>query len=61
MEQKQGKRSHKYMLKKSGEILLAQRGEDVDKKKELVEQTEELMRLAHQTTFHQLNEYNGML
>ena len=49
------------MHKKCMEILLVWRGKDVEKKKELVEQTEELIGLAHQLTYHQLEEYNGML
>ena len=40
------------MQKKHSEILLAFRGEDVDKKKEVLKQTEELIELAHQLTYH---------
>ena len=40
---------------------MASRGEDVEKKKELVEQTEELIELAHQLTYHKLQQYNMML
>ena len=61
MEQKQGKRSYQYMVKKLNEIQLAIRGEDVEKKKGLVEQNEELIGLAHQLTYHQLEAYNDML
>ena len=43
------------------EILLALRGEGAEKKKGPVEQTEELIGLAHQLTFHQLQQYNVML
>ena len=61
VEQKQGKRSYQYMNKKYLEISLATRGEDLEKKKGLVKETEELMGLAHQLTYHQLELYNQML
>ena len=43
VEQKQGKRSDQYMFKMYLDIELALRVNDVEKKKELVEQTEELI------------------
>ena len=57
VEQKQGKRSYQYMQKKLGEILLASKGEDVEKKG-IVKQTEDLIGLAHQLTYHKLEKYN---
>lgn len=58
IEQKQGKRSYHYMHKKYLEVTLANRGENLEKKKELLKQTEELMELAHQLTYHQLERYS---
>ena len=51
----------RHLDAKGKEIELALGGKDVEKKKELVEQTEELIGLAHQLTYHQLQEYNYML
>ena len=49
-----GQRSEKerHLNAKKKEIELALGGEDVDKKMELVKQTEELIELAHQLTYH---------
>ena len=49
------------MKKKNAEIYLARNGKDVEKKKEALKQTEEVIELAHQLTYHKLQQYNMML
>ena len=56
----EGKHSHQYMHKMYWEINVEKRTRE-GKRKELVDQTEELIRLAHHAHYHQHDEYPRML
>ena len=58
--QQEGKHSHQYMDKMYWEISVEERTNG-GKRKELVDQTEELIRLAHHAHYHQHDEYPKML
>ena len=54
--QQEGKHSHQYMNKMWWEISVEERTNG-GKRKELVDQTEELIRLAHHAHYHQHDQY----
>ena len=56
----EGKHSHQYMHKMYWEISVEMRTMG-GKRKELVDQTEELIRLAHHAHYHQHDQYPTML
>ena len=58
--QQEGKHSHQYMHKMCVEIDVELRTNG-GKGKEMVDQTEELIRLAHHAHYHQHDEYPRML